>query len=97
MGSDNRIFSFDPKSKTTIIVEWDLSGNNPHGEILDITTMCGHGMISFNLVRRIAVEVKRKLRSIEEAGRIMAKPCTCGVFNPIRSEELLRQYIARNP
>jgi len=76
---------------------WGKVERLPQGEILDITTMCGHGMISFNLVKRMAVEVKRKLCSIEEAGRIMAKPCTCGVFNPRRAEELLRQYIARNP
>ncbi len=63
-------------------------------EILDVTTMCGHGMVSFNLVRRMASEVSKGLISLEKAAGIMAKPCVCGVFNPKRVQDLLKQYIA---
>ena len=63
-------------------------------EILDITTVCGHSIVSFNLVRRMATEVSKGMISLEEAGRIMARPCSCGIFNPKRAEDLLRQYIA---
>ena len=74
---------------------WGRVDRLPQAEILDITTMCGHGMISFNLVRRMTDKVITGLISFEEAGRIMARPCTCGVFNPKRAEDLLRQYIAK--
>lgn len=73
---------------------WGRVERLPQPEILDITTMCGHGMVSFNLVRRMAAEVSKGLISLEKAGRIMAKPCVCGVFNPKRAEDLLRQCIA---
>lgn len=73
---------------------WGRVERLPQAEILDITTMCGHGMLSFNLVRRMAAEVSKGLISLEKAGRIMAKPCVCGVFNPKRAEDLLRQCIA---
>lgn len=73
---------------------WGRVERLPQAEILDITTMCGHGMVSFNLVRRMAAEVSKGLISLEKAGRIMAKPCVCGVFNPKRAEDLLRQCIA---
>ena len=73
---------------------WGNVQSLPREEILDITTMCGHSMVSFNLVRRMASEVSKGLLSIEEAGRIMAKPCSCGVFNPRRAEELLRKCIS---
>lgn len=66
-------------------------------EILDITTMCGHGMVSFNLVRRMADDVRKRRLSPEKAAGIIAKPCVCGVFNPKRAEELLSQYIASSP
>lgn len=73
---------------------WGRVERLPQAEILDITTMCGHGMLAFNLVRRMAAEVRKGLVSLEKAGRIMAKPCVCGVFNPKRAEDLLRQCIA---
>ena len=73
---------------------WGNVKRLPEEEILDITTMCGHSMVSFNLVRRMATEVSKGMISIKEAGRIMARPCSCGIFNPKRAEDLLRQYIA---
>ena len=74
---------------------WGRVERLPEAEILDIATMCGHGMVSFNLVRQIATKVRKGLVSFGEAGRIMAKPCTCGIFNPKRAEDLIRQYIAK--
>jgi len=73
---------------------WGKREKLPPEEILDITTMCGHGMVSANLVRRMATEVRKGLTSLEVAASIMAKPCVCGVFNPKRAEDLLRQCIA---
>jgi hypothetical protein len=55
--------------------------------------MCGHGMISFNLVKRMAREVSEGRTSLEEASHILARPCSCGIFNPKRAQELLRQII----
>lgn len=76
---------------------WGKVDRLPQEEILDITTMCGHGMVSFNLVRRMAAEIRKGLLNFEKASQIMARPCTCGVFNPKRAEDLLREYIAKNP
>jgi len=72
---------------------WGKVEKLPQAEILDITTMCGHGMVSSNLVRRMAIEVTKHSTSLEEAGRIMARPCSCGVFNPKRAEDLIVRYI----
>ena len=74
---------------------WGKVEQLPQTEILDITTMCGHGMVSFNLVRRMATDVSKGLRSLEEAAGIMAKPCVCGIFNTKRAEDLLKKCIAR--
>ena len=73
---------------------WGKVEQLPQAEILDITTMCGHGLVASNLVRRMAAEVSKGLISPEEAGRIMARPCTCGIFNPKRAQDLLQRYIA---
>ncbi len=73
---------------------WGRVEKLPEPGILDITTMCGHAMVSFNLVQRMASEVKKDKISLGEAAVTLAKPCVCGVFNPKRAEELLKQYIA---
>jgi len=73
---------------------WGKVERLPQAEIMDISTMCGHGMVSFNLVQRMATDVRNHSIKLKEAAVIMAKPCVCGIFNPKRAEDLLRQYIA---
>ena len=74
---------------------WGETDRLPPEEILDITTMCGHGMISSNLVRRMAREVSQGLISFEEAASKLARPCSCGIFNPKRAHDLLRVAIEK--
>lgn len=72
---------------------WGNTKKLPEEGILDITTMCGHGMVSFNLVRRMVREVRQGHITLEEAGWILARPCSCGIFNPKRARDLLKQLI----
>ena len=61
----------------------------PDGPVLSITAMCGHGLVSANLVKKMALQVKKGKRTLAEASAELAKPCMCGVFNPERAERLL--------
>ncbi|KUO66008.1 MAG: hypothetical protein APF84_00225 [Gracilibacter sp. BRH_c7a] len=63
----------------------------PNRDILEITTMCGHGMISFNLIKKIIDYVKLGKMTPEEGAKVLAKPCLCGVFNPARATQLLER------
>ena len=73
---------------------WGKTDLLPHPKILEITTMCGHGTIPFNLVRRMSKAVRSKKLSLEQAAAVLGKPCVCGVFNPRRAQALLQEYIA---
>ena len=75
---------------------WGKIEKLPPPEILDVSTMCGHGMVSFNLVQRTVMAVDKGIVSLEEAGRILARPCACGIVNPRRAQELLKDYISKN-
>jgi hypothetical protein len=66
----------------------------PDEDILQITTMCGHAMLSQGLIRRIIEKIKTGKMTPTEAGIELAKPCQCGVFNPVRAAELLDDYCA---
>jgi hypothetical protein len=65
---------------------WGAKHRLPEREILEFNTMCGHGMVSFNFIRKLIEYVKLRRLTPKEAAKIMAKCCECGVFNPIRAE-----------
>ncbi|MFC1958074.1 hypothetical protein ACFLVQ_00715 [Chloroflexota bacterium] len=73
---------------------WGKTDMLPHPKILEVTTMCGHGMISFNMVRRMAQEVRSGKISLEQAANELGRPCSCGVFNTTRTKALIQEYIA---
>ena len=68
---------------------WGKTEKLPPENILEITTMCGHGMVAAGLVYSLAEDVKAGRKSAEEAAKIMAKQCPCGIFNPTRAAKLL--------
>jgi len=61
----------------------------PPADIRQFTTMCGHGMVSPNLVRDVIRRVNSGKISPWEGSLVLAKPCACGIYNPHRSVELL--------
>jgi len=70
---------------------WGAKERLPEKNILELNTMCGHGMVSFNLIRKMVDHVKLRRLTTKEAARIMAKCCACGAFNPTRAEMLLEK------
>jgi hypothetical protein len=65
----------------------------PEDDLLEITTMCGHGMVSQTFVRSMLMDMKRGRISAEEAGKYLATPCVCGAFNPKRAQLLLEELL----
>jgi len=65
----------------------------PGEEVLDITTMCGHAMVSPNLVLHMAKEIKEGRINENDAAKDLCKGCACGIFNPFRAEKLLRKLV----
>lgn len=68
---------------------WGDTSKLPPLEILGITTMCGHGMISANRVEDAIEKIRKGRTTAEEISREMAKDCVCGIFNKDRCEKLL--------
>jgi len=66
----------------------------PKRELLDITTMCGHALVSEHLIKKQVEEVKNGKKTVEEAAGELARQCICGVFNPTRAAVLIRKYIS---
>lgn len=76
----------------TINLSLGIHGNTgllPPPDIRLFTTMCGHGMVSPQLVRDHIRKVKRGKLNSWQAGVALSRPCACGIFNPRRAEEFL--------
>jgi len=63
----------------------------PEREVLAVTTMCGHGMISANFAQKMITQVKEGRVTPEKAAGYMAKFCVCGVFNTSRAIRILNE------
>ncbi len=63
----------------------------PAADIREFTTMCGHGVVSPYLVKDMIRKVKTGKISEWDGSVLLAEPCTCGIYNPCRSAELLRE------
>ena len=59
-----------------------------------LATMCGHGMVSGTLSKKMVEWVRSGRRTPEQATVYMARFCVCGSFNPARAERVLREATA---
>ena len=64
--------------------------------MLEFITMCGHGMISKNLVIDNIEAVRAGRKKIHDAAVAIAQPCVCGIFNVDRAEKLLKKFCGTN-
>jgi len=74
---------------------WGRTNRLPDEQTMEITTMCGHGLISPRYVHLMAGKVAAGEMSASEAASELAKPCVCGAFNPVRAAELLGKMARR--
>jgi hypothetical protein len=72
---------------------WGKTELLPDPKVGEIQTMCGHGLISTQLVFELANNVKSGRMTLEAAGIELAKPCVCGAFNPVRGSQLVEKLI----
>ncbi|MBR9997613.1 MAG: hypothetical protein KFF73_01520 [Cyclobacteriaceae bacterium] len=77
-------------------VEYALALNDPHdhlpnSQILALSTMCGHGMVSFNMARKMMDMVREGRRTPEQAVATLTRFCPCGIYNPERARRLLEE------
>jgi hypothetical protein len=63
----------------------------PNEDVLMLSTMCGHGMVSASLAKKMIDWVKEGRRTPEEAVTYLARFCSCGVFNPSRAVRILKE------
>ena len=73
---------------------WGKTDRLPSEDVLRVSTMCGHGMLSFNLIKDLARKVAKKRMTSQQAANKLAGLCHCGVFNPVRAVRIIDKIAA---
>ena len=72
---------------------WGRTERLPPREILEVTTMCGHGLVAPNLVWHLAERIRCDHVSAASACQEMRMMCICDIFNHVRAEELMGRLV----
>lgn len=70
------------------------TGKLPEDTVLEIHTLCGHAMVSPNLIDHLVKEINAGTTTCEKAAMELSRMCDCGIFNTYRAEKLLRKMTA---
>jgi len=70
---------------------WGKTEKLARAELLECTTMCGHAMISSNLVEDIVTRIKAGVINPRQGSLEIGRVCCCGIYNPVRAENILRK------
>jgi hypothetical protein len=68
----------------------------PDAQVMMLSTMCGHGMVSHSLAKKMIDFVKENRRTPEQAAATLTRFCSCGVFNPARAKRILEEARTRS-
>jgi hypothetical protein len=63
----------------------------PEDEVLEIVTMCGHSLVSPRLVRSVLEKIRNREISPKEGALQLTRPCSCGIFNTSRCQNLMEK------
>ena len=63
----------------------------PEENVLEITTMCGHALVSPYLVVEMVEQIQQGKLTYQEAAVELSRICDYGIFNPGRAEKILRR------
>ena len=69
----------------------DPNDHLPRSQILELATMCGHGMVSFSFAQKMIDMVREGRRTPTQAVAALTRFCPCGVFNPSRATRLIEE------
>ena len=72
---------------------WGQTGRLPDEKVVQISTMCGHGMVSFNLIEDLVEKVDKGKMEMDKAVNEITKQCHCGIINPVRTKQLMEDML----
>jgi hypothetical protein len=72
---------------------WGKVDRLPGQKVIELNTMCGHGMVSAALIEAAIEKVKKGKWKPERAAEELYKCCICSIFNTARAEQIFSSLI----
>ena len=72
---------------------WGRDERLPTGNVLELNTMCGHGMVAVKLIEKAMDKVKANKWTPEKAAEELFKCCVCGIVNTTRAAKIFRTLV----
>ncbi len=69
---------------------WGRTDRLPTGPVLELNTMCGHGMVAVDLIENTIEKVITNKWTPEKAAENLFKSCVCGIVNTTRAADIFR-------
>jgi len=66
-----------------------IPDNIPDRHALMLSTMCGHGLVSLALAKKMISFVKENRLKPDRAAATMSRFCSCGIFNQSRAKRII--------
>jgi hypothetical protein len=85
-----------PHTVNNTLGRWGRTDRLPSPDVLEINTMCGHGMVTVKLIEDTAAKVKSGEMTAEQGAERLFKPCMCGIFNADRAARLLNAMAGKS-
>jgi len=79
-----------PHTVNNTLGRWGRTDRLPLQDVLELNTMCGHGMVTVKLIEDTAAKVKNGEMTPEQGAERLFKPCMCGIFNADRAAGLIK-------
>jgi hypothetical protein len=90
-----RVIGLEHHTASFSLGVWGKTERLPDDNVLQITTMCGHGLISSNLAEEMVREIRAGRKTPEEATEVIKPQCACGIFNPSVAARLLKEMAGK--
>jgi hypothetical protein len=97
VGKCCREAGLEPHTVNQSLGRWGRVEDLPSDPVLEINTMCGHGMVTVALINQVVGEIRAGRISPQEGAEELFKPCMCGIFNPHRAAKLLKALASETP
>lgn len=85
-----------PHSINLSLGVWGKKELLPAMKVLEVTTMCGHSLVSPRFVQYLVNKIKKGEITPKAAALLLARQCPCGIFNVVRTERKLKE-LAEQP
>lgn len=71
---------------------WGNVETLPPDDVLEVVSMCGHGLLASGLVEKYLDDVSNGKMSPRKAAEKVTQPCVCGFVNPDKAEKVFEKY-----